>query len=279
MKNKILELQNQEDNQNKIAAFEEMYFEAKKLMNLKKIMTGVLVFLNILAVYLNLLTDWTQALTVIILFVDEFYFKNKISNIKEKAAKLQQEFDYTVYDLPDKNFLEKIDKKKINEYAKKYLERIGNYNNIKDWYKDIDNLSQEEAIMKCQKTNYLWDKSLKIKYNNQQLVIMFSICIVYFFILFKTNTGLMDIFSKQLFVISPLLLTYLSDYLDNKKSIKAAAQLIDSCNKISTYQINSIIILQEKIFEYRKNCYLIPDNFYYKNRDKYEAEINKTITK
>lgn len=292
MKNKITELQNQKDNIKKVAAFQEMYFEAKKWVKIKKISTWILVFINILPVCIdffteilqslnmNLFTGFVQTGTVIILLIDELCFKSKISSMKERAAKLQQVFDYTVYGLKDEVFLEKTHETEIEEYSEKYLKRIGNYDKVTDWYSDgIENLPQGEAIMRCQKANYLWDKDLRIKYNKEQLRIMSSICVVYFLILLVSNTGIMDIFSKHLFVISPVLLVYLSDYFDNEKSIKTATQLIDSCNKVSTYKISSAIILQEKIFEYRKNCYTIPDEFYYKNRDKQEVQMKKTIRK
>lgn len=280
MKNKVVESQNQKDNIKKVAAFQEMYFEAKKWMKLKKIITWVMVVLNVVAVYYNFLTEWTQTLTVIILLVDELCFKSKISSMKEKAAKLQQEFDYTVYGLKDEVFLEKTHETEIEEYSEKYLKRKGDYDKVISWYSDgIEDLSQGEAIMRCQKTNYLWDKDLRIKYNKEQLSIMSSICGLYFAILLLANVGIRDIFSKHLFVISPLLLVYLSDYFDNEKTIKTATQLIDACNKVSTHKISSAIILQDKIFEYRKNCYLIPDEFYYKNRDKQETQMKETIGK
>ena len=292
MKNKITELQNQKENIKKVAAFQEIYFEAKKWVKIKKFSTWILVVINILPVCvdffteilqnlnMNLFTGFVQTGTVIILLVDELCFKSKISSMKEKAAKLQQEFDYTVYDLKDEVFLEKTHETEIEEYSEKYLKRKGNYDKVISWYSDgIEELPQGEAIMRCQKANYLWDKDLRTKYNKEQLLTMFCICVVYIIILLGTNTGIMDIFSKHLFVIPPLLLVYLSDYFDNKNSIKTATQLIDACNKVSTYKNSSAIILQDKIFEYRKNCYLIPDEFYDKNRDKQETQMKETIRK
>ncbi|MGL5126084.1 MAG: S-4TM family putative pore-forming effector, partial [Fusobacteriaceae bacterium] len=255
MKNKITELQNQKENKKKTAAFQEIYFEAKKWVKIKKFSTWILVFINIILVCIdffteilqnfnmNILTGFVQTGTVIILLVDELYFKSKISSMKEKAAKLQQEFDYTVYGLKDEVFLEKTHETEIEEYSEKYLKRKGGYDKVNSWYSDgIENLSQGEAIMRCQKANYLWDKDLRIKYNKEQLLIMIYICVGYFILLLAANTGIMDIFSKHLFVISPLLLLYLSGYLDNEKTIKTATQLIDACNKVSTYKISSAII-------------------------------------
>lgn len=208
-------------------------------------------------------------LWTILYLVAEGYRKAKT----EEGAKIQEEFDTELYNIP---WNEILCKNKISIDIKQDLAEKYQANDLLDWYsKEIGNLLPNEiAVLLCQRINFSWEINLRKKF----VLFILTALIIYYGIFFTfciySNTGIYDI----LILISSSL-SFLMYCVQNSISLKSHIKsknetlaLIDQ--KISDYSTQSILPtistlrqIQDVIFTERTVPEKIPDWFYffYKN--------------
>ena len=218
-----------------------------------------------------------------------------INNKRELAAIIQEEFDNNVLgtDWNDEKYGAKdIHNQEINKYKIKYVEKFKKddwESNLKNWY-DVQYSQMPLTIGKiyCQATNINWDKELRIKFEK----ILYTVLIVILLILFVISSINNNTFLETLefvFLPSALIVIYLIQIImANNKTIRELDYLRKHLDTIIIAKDSPNIIeeklselsngLQEKIYEYRKNAFLIPDRLYYLNKDKQEGLSNSYAT-
>ena len=218
-------------------------------------------------------------LWTIIYLISENYRRKKT----EQGAKLQEQFDTELYELPWNDILckDKISSDVKIDLAKKY-----NQGGLKNWYsKEIDSsLPKPIAIILCQRINFSWELKLRKLYVTflvLTLVLYYGIFLAFF--IYK-NIGFYDI----LLLIAPSL-SFLIYGVQNSLSLKShIAAKEETLKRIDTYlekystnkdlpQLSILRQIQDVIFTERTFPEKIPDWFYKLNLTKNEDRTDAIV--
>lgn len=287
--------QNSEWNLKRLAAQRQLYSQAKKVMIIQFVLSGI--FTVSLAISGSLIDEkylvYTVLVAVIIVFLDELLLSKKIDRIKEEAAKIQEEFDCDVLQLQhnDIKFINTSMLEIIQEKSKMYISKHNNYDALLNWYPGIDEAENRYYSLICQATNCWWNQTLRKKYSEFLIFILTAVFLVLLFIaIIKGITVAAFIMS----VFSPILPACVLIYKITRDNCKAIRNLnhmkvkldeiiirIKSGNSYSDGQLtNDLRCLQDMIFDNRSSSPLIPDKLYFRHRNRYEEialETNKDL--
>lgn len=287
----INERQNSDLNLKRLAAQRQLYSEAKKLVVVQFILSGL--FVVALSIVGNIFDakflPYIILAAIVIIFLDELILSDRIYGIRVDAARIQEEFDCDVLQLPQNNIkitngsmLEMIQVK-----ARKYISKHHNYNDLLCWYPGIDETDNKYYRLICQATNCWWNQALRKKYS-EFILIVISIIFVALIVIslikgFTVATFLMA-------VVSPILPAFVLFYKINRDNSKAVNNLNHMKGKIDEiilkaksgnfYSEEDLISdsrrLQDMIFDNRSLSPLIPDRLYFKHINQYEMDAQET---
>lgn len=283
---------NKEENTNKqlerLAGHRQLYSEAKKILALQ-------IFLSVPVVLLwSIGIAWRQELKVyaafygVILTLADFVLLTPLQkNIKEKAAKIQELFDCDVLKLEWRRFKigRKPDEESISEACKNYLKEHKNYSALRNWYPSgLEKLPLQFARIICQRTNCWWDAKLRRRYANLMLAMGFTLTIIVFLI------GLIDGMSLEKFLLAvfipllPVFMLSIREYKENNECAKAVDSLKGHSEKLWEKTLahradrkeleNDSRILQDEIYDRRRNGPLVFDWIYSFLRKAFEEQMN-----
>ncbi|MEH7119840.1 S-4TM family putative pore-forming effector, partial [Neobacillus vireti] len=174
--NSIYEKQNLEKFIKLLAAQRYLYNKAKKIKANRTYFSLFLIIASLAASiwynkwspYLSILAGiWTFALLL---------FKNYEKTIIVRAAKIQEEFDTTLFQLPWNNLLvgSKITREIITDAN---LNFKGDRSRLQNWYANYNKDSDIQNVILCQRANLSWDWRLREAYCS---FIMLLIIILFF---------------------------------------------------------------------------------------------------
>lgn len=282
--NHISETQNQAINIRRLSAQRNLYSTAKFFFALQTILSIpiavgfalVLVFFNdtqlaligIKKTYLQLIA---AIHSLLFLTFDLTILSPHISDLKERAAKIQETFDCEVYSLPWNDILcgTMPDNEEIYMYAKKYQES-SNLENLKNWYSvSSEKLPLSVARLLCQRSNCCWDMFLRNKLLNLLLGTSISLFLALLIIALIMEMSLANTIANLVSPLSPVIAFTIRQRLDHKKSmnrwIKIKSTLDATWQKIttSTPSDSSLTLIsrsvQDGIYLVRKDSPLVFD--------------------
>ncbi|MHC1685935.1 MAG: S-4TM family putative pore-forming effector [Clostridiaceae bacterium] len=287
----ISEKQNSEWNLKRLAAQRQLYTEAKTLMGIQFILSGV--FILALAILSNIIDEKYRAYTafaaIAISILDELLLSKRIDNIKENAARIQEEFDCDVLEIPQNKI--KIGNHSmmeiIQEKSKKYTSKNNDYSVFTNWYPGIDEEDNRFYRLVCQATNCWWNQNLRKWYS---LILLTSLSCVFAMLLFLAIIKGITVSVFLMSVLSPILPAFILVYKTKKDNSKAIENLnhmkskldeiISKAENSEPYPdeqlINDSRCLQDMIFDNRASSPLIPDKLYFRKRNKYEEIAQDT---
>lgn len=287
----INEKQNSEWNLKRLAAQRQLYSEAKKVMIIQFILSGI--FTVALAIMGNLIEEkyliYTVFAAIIIIFIDELFLSKKIDEIKQDAATIQEEFDCDVLQIPCNNikYGNSSMVETIQEKSKKYISKHKNYDALLNWYPGIDDTENRYYKLICQTTNCWWNQTLRKKYSEFLIIVLSGVFLALLLIaIIKGITVTVFIMS----VFSPILPAFVLVYKINQDNSKAISNLnhmkgkldeiilsIKSGNHYTDEQLTKDSrCLQDMIYDNRSSSPLIPDKLYFKHRNRYEEIAQET---
>lgn len=288
MSHKIIERENETSSLEKLAAQREIYSDAKVFFILQTLVSVILLVLLSFTQLIIPSYDFTLIIATISLFVViiDYLMDIHIGNLKEKAAKIQEYFDTYVLQLKWNNILclEKPEYDKIYNYTQKHKKK-SDFLELSNWYEsDINKVSEEIAILICQKTNCNYDKSIRKRYNS--VILWTGIITLSLILIFTIFSGISfaKILLTVLFPAIPIIQWTLKNINSNNQSISALEQLnslinanwelAKKGNELSKIELRQI---QDGIYLNRKSSPLIPDYVYNKMRNKLEAQTHYTV--
>ena len=251
-----------------LKAESKLYSEAKLLVLIKNLLCVFLpLFINVVFGKKSLPYI---AVGLVALFVS-FLFDDVIKAKKKRAAQIQQCFDSYVFNIPfncegltEDNLLEDIVKysnKKRKKDDKKSFE---------NWYAVTENnYNESKAIKACQRESVSWDRTLK-KYYYWIIIIFYSIFQITITIYFIYDSDSLKLWLCEEILLSSITKLFIQNVICIKNSIKEADSIYDEING-NEYDKN---IIQSKIYEYRKNSFLIPDLLHLLCKNKMEKFYN-----
>jgi hypothetical protein len=287
--NKFNERQNEEASIDKLAAQNQLYGDAKKRLGIYLTLSiPIMILLNVAVkpILLNdtfnlgLTFDLTDSIALYALLLAGYeliFLKRKMSTLKQKAAKIQEDFDCTVYCLEWNELLsgDKECELEIKKSSDKYSTKRKNREDFINWYTpEIEKLSDNKAILVCQKENLGWDIEQRTKFNYFisiiSIVVLVSSLIVGFYFEFTLKSLILSAIIPSWPAISFAISNYYenNEAIEDKKTLKLATEKVEQLRTPSVKYIRNI---QNLIFLNRKNNCLIFDWFY-----KYHFDSNQS---
>ncbi|MEJ1392968.1 MAG: S-4TM family putative pore-forming effector [Candidatus Sedimenticola sp. (ex Thyasira tokunagai)] len=278
--NKINERQNKQSSIDKLAAQNQLYGDAKKRLGVYLLLSIPLMIILNIAVKPALLNDclnlgWTFDLTdSIALFAlmlagyDLIYLKRHISALKQKAAKIQEDFDCTVYDLEWNTLLcgDKECELEIKKSSDKYSNKGKDRAKFSDWYTpEVENIDQIKAILVCQKENLGWDIEQRTKFIYFISIVSIMVFAISLIAGFYFEISLKSLILSAIIPSWPALSFAITNYFENKEAIQEKKLLKSAVDRVEDIKIPTIKYarnIQNLIFLNRKNNCLIFDWFY-----------------
>ena len=276
-------------------------FAQRKLYSNAKIINFLLFWIGVAIYILGLLPiiknnfDYHYNLATVIWIVISQILNDRSVSIKLMAAEYQEYIDRSLFDFPiNDDIISNLDK--LKRYAidlkikhnKEFNEKIkpNTKGTIYNWYSDVSNLPIEIARLFCQNENCHWESKLRRDYNKVLYFLIITAISTYVYMLVKYYSGY-AIFN--LIYAIPVSIEIMKLIKHNNEIIKICDELEDRINRVYTYiskKLNDIdnqylynesIVIQRKIFDYRKTNISIPDFLYYFLRKKYQKESTQFI--
>lgn len=265
--NEIIKNQNKNEFIEYLKAQRVAYSQCKIFQVFDLVSIVIAIILPIIGIIRNDFVNYLGAFGVlwtIIYLVSENYRRKKT----EQGAKLQEQFDTELYDIPWNEILckDKISSDIRIDLAKKY-----NEDGLKNWYsKEVDeSLPKQAAILLCQRINFSWELKLRklfVTFLVFSLVLYYGVFLGFF--IYK-NIGFYDI----LLLLAPSL-SFLIYGVQNSLSLKShifakgetLKQIDGYLNKYSTNRdlpkFGILRQIQDVIYSERTYPEKIPDWFY-----------------
>lgn len=285
----IIESQNTDSNITKLAAQKHIYSVAKKLFLAQIIIVTVIpVVLSLLQIILKRIEiiNYIFAGYVALSLIAEVVLDIIINKKKELAAAIQESFDCSVLDIIWNYVLieEKPTPEICLDYYSKYT-KYGNISRLHDWYSiEIESVDTNIATVICQRTNCVYDFTMRNKFNLGLGLVAGSTFILLLGISLFANSSLSNFLLAVLFPSLPIFLLAIKQFIANNKSIKnlqALKSLIEST--LSSVTIDSTINserirqIQDKIYTNRSSTPMLPDWVFEKFRSNLETQMHHGV--
>jgi hypothetical protein len=169
MTNTIPDSQNQPSNLKLLRARQRTYSLATQILVLQLALTLAVPLAGaIIAAFKPEAKPYVAGLSLVILLLDILWLDRQQKNLLKRAAKIAEQFDCAVLDIPWNEFVvgERVEAEDIHSAAKKYAGAHDD-SKIRDWYPPAAGalpLSMGRII--CQRTNLRYDSRLRISYAN-----------------------------------------------------------------------------------------------------------------
>lgn len=277
----ISERQNLKENLEMLASQRVLYSKAKNFLGWQIFLT---IFITIAISFFVLLCPkyyWFSVLSAILLVIYDIFITHHIEDIKIKASKIQELFDCSVLSL-EWNEIISGDKPSIED-IKILSKNIDDKISIINWYPDeVKEVDVNIGRILCQRSNLWWDVSLKKNFiKNIMFFSIFVFLVILYFGLFN-DFSLRNFIVNVLFPFLPFITFFLHQYKNSKKAINNLNSLFSTVKSIlegvlsGSYSNKELKeksrSIQNEIFNYRKNNFLVFD-WYYKKQLESKEEI------
>lgn len=267
-----------------------IYANAKKIYRWQLTITiFVVVILNFVKLtqksFTNIdLTSYIALVSVSITLIDLLFLSGYLSKFKTYGAKVQELFDCHVYKLEwnETNSGEKPENWVIEGAEEKYV--LNPKTPLTNWYHiDLDGLNQEEAILRCQETNLVYDRKLRYHFKNDCLIICLVIVAISFIVSTVINASLQGYLTNFIAPTLPLIVILIKLILDNKRAVKSLEEVRKAVRKLRHNGViptmNQLRQVQDKLYCSRRDSTLIPENYYQYRRTKLEQSTRSNVSK
>lgn len=291
---KIIEKENLSVNIERLAAQREMYSLGKTYFNLQLIFNVLItVLLLVVGLLLNhfceIKIDWIRIFYAFtILLIDNLVITSLINQLRQKASSVQELFDCDVLNIEWNKILvgEKPHNEEVNKFYKKYLSRVKDLSNLKNWYAiSIGETNTNAAKLICQRSNFYYDFALRNYFIRFVIGIAVALLIIIVFSSCLNDVSTRTLFVSGLFPYLPILSMALRLYNEHTISIKNLESLKSAINSAWSNLLKKEVVseqtirqIQDKIFLNRKSNPLIPDKMYSKLRSSLEEQMYYSVS-
>ena len=165
----------------------------------------------------------------------------------------------------------------IAEKSKKLMSKPSERERLTNWYRpEVDPLPLEKGIFACQRENYNWDGGLRKRYRAFALVLVILLGAVVIAIGLTQNESVQKLLSRIVFIL-PMLKWLLKLWSDLGKDIERLEELESEMNNTAEKAMIDLQIIQQGIFEHRKNSVKVPNLIYNLFKDNDEDREHRII--
>lgn len=287
--NNIPQEQNTSPQLDRLAAQRQLYSDAKLLQLISIIISVPLAILaSILVAMFSKMAAFAGLYGVIATLLDTLVFSRLQKSIQEKAAKVQQLFDYEVlqFDCSRLNCRITIEPETIADASSRFRRKNTTYSTLQNWYPvSVGKLPLYQARIICQRSNVWWDSQLRRRYYNWLIIVLIALTVV------VISFGLIGDLTLEKFVLAiiapltPAFIFGLRQYTEHKEAATRLDKLKENAENLlqevskGRYPVQDIetesYSLQFQIYDNRRLNPLIFDWFYSWLKRKDEENMNK----
>ncbi|SHG90120.1 S-4TM family putative pore-forming effector [Flavobacterium johnsoniae] len=288
---KILSNQNLDINIDKLLAQRRLYSNAKKVNYF--LITITVLSPIIISFFTNFTTfkiddkNWIYVIYSIIAIIGEKILDIYIERCKKTAASIQEDFDITVFSLPENELLNTtfIDLEIIRKYSKKDKLNLKKVDKVTNWYsREIGIIDTNIAILFCQRMNICYDQNIKKKYCI--LLILLSITTFSVLLIFAmiSDFTLQKFLIEVIFPSMPLFIFTYKEYKTNLETVDNLQKLkeiiedrLDLVSINDSVDVQELRKIQDRIYQNRILSPLIPDFIYKILWSELEDQMNYSV--
>ena len=268
MSNGIAVRQNEEKAIVMLAAQRQLYNDAKTcriILDALSVLVPVVMSLISVALLEESILKSVPYILSIVSMLFSFFADKHIADKKRLAAIIQQKFDIYVYNMSWNERLFGKDKNVIHEiiaYSKQIIANADEKEKLYNWYTPaVDKRDLATGILLCQRETFGWDSELRKRYRLISIIIIAFLCF-FVFLIGLWNHESVEMLVWRLAFIAPMLNWFLTVVKALNKDMERLKELDGIINNDEPKTMDELEDIQKKIFEHRKECYVIP-NFVY----------------
>ncbi|MES9844133.1 MAG: S-4TM family putative pore-forming effector [Candidatus Sedimenticola sp. 6PFRAG5] len=293
----ISTLQNKEENIQKLAAAREAYSRSKAVLQINfwlSVIGAILVsaisillksqaFATKIGIQPLDISFYASLYGVAVTVIDVFFLSKFIKTYRELGALIQESFDTNVYSMPWNQVLvgEKTAPEDIYGLYEKHAKKA-DLSKLKDWYPVNDsNLSGDPvSINVCQRTNLMWDMSLRKKALLLSKLFLLVVVAAIIWLGVHFNVSLTQFLVGFVVPMLPLFVFVSKSVRSNTESISYinsikshVESLMEKIQRGELDHQSALLIarqLQDAIFTHRNTTRPVSDWLYWKTKDNQE---------
>jgi hypothetical protein len=220
---------------------------------------------------------------------DVIVFENLKGRWQQTAARIQEQFDCAVLDLPWRRLKTGPEPgpEATAEHCKKFYDNAKEQKKLIDWYPAvIKDLPMRPARILCQRENCLYDARLRETYITVIIVWLSVLTLLTLVIGVVLNHNFVESLAGMVAPLIPAYVIGLREIKQNKEALETAKRLYDHAEELWEKAINKSVsdqeldtcarFLKDEIFDNRRRSPVIFDWFYGMFRSKNEALLTES---
>ena len=223
---------------------------------------------------------------ILVTLADIFWLTPWQKRLRESAARIQEEFDCDVLELPWNELKagKHPDPELVKEQSDKYAAWAAKMPPITNWYApSVDELPLHIGRIACQRSNCWWDANQRRRYAAWVIGIVASIFAVVLGLSLVTGMTIEDFVLKVVAPLAPALTIGIRQYLEQTDAAERLDKLKAHSESLWKEALSGTTAknltaksrnLQDEIFENRKKSPPVFDFIFMRLRPKYEQQMN-----
>jgi SMODS-associating 4TM effector domain len=279
--------QNTEKQIHRLAAQRQLYATAKRVFGWQLFIGGPIAATGaVLVFFIPELKVYVASWGLLVVLFDLIWLTPWQKNLRNSAARIQEEFDCEVLQLPwnDLKAGKHPDPELVKTQSTRYEKWATKMPPLRNWYSSrVDELPLHIGRIVCQRSNCWWDSTQRRHYAAWLVGIVGVVFVVVCGLALSGGASLEAALLKGVIPLSPALLIALRQFSEQREAADRLDKLKDHCatiwkSALSGKSKSSLIDLsrnlQDEILENRRKAPPVLDFIFKSLRNEYEASMN-----
>ena len=271
----------------RLAAQRQLYATAKNIFGWQVLFGGPIAIVGAVLVLLcPCLKVYVASWGLIVTLCDLFWLNPWQKSLRGSAARIQEEFDCEVLELPWNELKagKHPDPELVNSQSQKYGKWAAQMPSLQNWYSSrVDELPLHIGRIVCQRTNCWWDSTQRRHYAAWLVGIAAVVFVVVCGLALSGGASLEALLLKGILPLAPALVIVLRQFSEQREAADRLDKLKDHCGtlwkdalsgKSKSALTGMSRNLQDEILENRRKSPPVLDFIFKRLRNEYEANMN-----
>lgn len=260
-------LQNSDENI-KILYSANYYYDIARRWRLVKFIVYCIYFLSLLLFLLipNQLFGALSSFVAMLVIISSKFFDYKYYHHRKIGAEIQQYFDVNLFSFYINNKDKWGEIKTKSQILELLVSNEKQEKRFENWYNFSNSTDLKEQIFYCQSQNIRWSKKLYSYYKTVMgCLTIFSFIFFVLLSIYVSSLNKMLVFASVIIPFIDYWVTVMiacNDSFEKLSELEKEKEVIEQALQKKKLNINTLISLQYKIFNFRKSAYIIPNLFY-----------------
>ncbi len=288
----ITSKQNEPEYVKRLAAKKQLYLMENRL-NAAQMLLAISVALGgaLIQAHITGSEPYVTIVAAVVALIDALIFERQKGSWQQLAAKIQEQFDCVVLNLPWRTLKAGAEPKPeaTAEYCKRYFDDPEERKKLVDWYPGcVQDLPFQAARIVCQRENCIYDARLREGYIKMIVTGLVVLSAVTLTILILVNDSVVESLAGMVAPLIPAFVIGFREIKQNKDALEASNRLLLHVEELAEMALNKSAtdeefdgysrFLQDEIFDNRRRSPVIFDWYYSIHRSRNEALLVESAT-